>query len=590
MCTQFVYCPRLFHYEHVQGIFVESSDTIEGRAQHDRAAKRGGKKKKKKDQEDTKENASLLDSLPPIRTALLASEVWGVRGKLDFVEEEDDEIVAVEYKRGKGPPTAEHLWRDIAVPYAAWPGDVAQLGLYMALLRESGLPCERGRIFYRENRVDTTIPWSEDLAHFLRSVVAAARTTCQSPTIPAPLEDDRKCVGCSLNEVCLPDEIRAINREIAQEDIRRIIPGRDDRAVVHVVSPGTTMRKDGDGLMICTRDGEKRRVLTKDVAHVAMFGATHITRPCLVHLLERGITTSHHTGAGRMLGITMPLQTRNIVIRRAQFAAAEDVERTLAVAKSLVVAKIRNQRTVIRRYRRGVQATCDAEDGRELPEWAGGNDPSEEAEQTESSMVCDAALKRMKIALRAAGDCTDIAKLRGHEGDAAARFFSVLPAILPKAWKTDFCGRSRRPPRDRVNALLSFAYSLLLRDTVSALGCVGLDPMLGYLHVLVPGRPALGLDLMEPFRPAWVDTAVLRLLATGGIGRSDFHMASTGVTLTSSGRNALIRAYERRADELTTHPRFGYRMSYRRMLELEARMLAKWLIGEIEEFSPLWTR
>ena len=138
--------------------------------------------------------------------------------------------------------------------------------------------------------------------------------------------------------------------------------------------------------------------------------------------------------------------------------------------------------------------------------------------------------------------------------------------------------------------MLSLGYALLCRDAVSACAQVGLDPMLGFLHTMIAGRPALAIDLMEPFRAAWVDTAVLRLLATHGIDRTDFHVSSLGVTLTDAGRRAFIDAYERRADELTTHPRFGYRMSYRRLLELEARVLAKWLLGEIEDYTPLRTR
>lgn len=114
--------------------------------------------------------------------------------------------------------------------------------------------------------------------------------------------------------------------------------------------------------------------------------------------------------------------------------------------------------------------------------------------------------------------------------------------------------------------------------------------MLGFLHTMIPGRPALALDLCEPFRAAWVDTAVLRLLATRGIDRDDFVFSSAGVALTERGRNALIAAYERRAEELTTHPRFGYRMAYRRLLELEARVLGKWLVGEIDQYTPIWTR
>ncbi|MFO0634765.1 MAG: CRISPR-associated endonuclease Cas1, partial [Nannocystaceae bacterium] len=200
------------------------------------------------------------------------------------------------------------------------------------------------------------------------------------------------------------------------------------------------------------------------------------------------------------------------------------------------------------------------------------------------------ALRRMQNASRAAERAPDVDTLRGCEGDAAARYFEVFPSLVPLAWRADFCGRSRRPPRDRVNAMLSFGYALLLRDAVSALARVGLDPMLGLFHTMIPGRPALGLDLMEPFRAAWVDTAVLRLIGTGGIDRDQFHLSAAGVELSDAGRRATVRAYERRADEQTTHPRFGYRMSYRRLLELEARILAKVLIGELDSYTPLWTR
>jgi CRISPR-associated protein Cas1 len=196
----------------------------------------------------------------------------------------------------------------------------------------------------------------------------------------------------------------------------------------------------------------------------------------------------------------------------------------------------------------------------------------------------------MQVAVRHADAADSVDALRGHEGEAAAAYFAALPAIVPPAWKADFAGRSRRPPRDRVNALLSFGYALLVRDAIAALGRVGLDPMLGLYHTMIPGRPAAALDLMEPFRAAWVDAAVLRLLATGGVERSDFNLSNAGVFLSDRGRRALIRAYERRADELTTHPRFGYRMSYRRFIELEARVLGKWLVGEIENLTPLWTR
>lgn len=595
MCNELVYCPRLFYLEHVQGIFVESADTVEGSAQHKRAERRGrrvGSRRAKSSDPPDDSTDTTPDADPLPKTLALSSEAWGVRGSIDMVELDDDRVVAVEAKHGRAPSGDDHCWHEHRLPYRAWPADVAQLGLYMALLREIGLPCDEGRILYRASNHRTTIPWSDDLEFFLRDVLTAARTTAALPHPPEPLLDSPKCVGCSLHEVCLPDEHHALHIEATTAadppEVRRIVPGRDDRAVLHVLSPGTLVRKQGDSLLVCPRTGEEQRLPLKDITHVALFSRSHLTEPCLVHLLLNGITISHHTGAGRMIGYTSPLGTRNIVLRRAQFRAADDPARCLEAARAFAVAKIRNQRTVLKRYRRGLSAFSDPSDA--MPEWMGPPDPDTERSIEHAHASTTTALKRMRVSLRQAEQAATVDTLRGHEGDAAAAYFAAFPAILPPPWQADFCGRSRRPPRDRVNALLSFGYALLVRDAVSALGRVGLDPMLGLYHTMIPGRPAAALDLVEPFRAAWVDTAVLRLVSTGGITRDDFHFSGAGVLLSDRGRRSIIRAYERRADELTTHPRFGYRMSYRRLLELEARVLGKWLADEIDTLRPLWTR
>ena len=582
MCNELVYCPRLFHIEHVQGIFVESADTVAGAGEHERAARRSPIRKKP--------TAPAVPDADPWQGAIprsldFESPSWGVRGRLDMLELADDRAIAIEAKHGSAPASDQHRWGDHPLPYRAWPPDVVQLGLYMAILRDHGIRCDEGRIYYRGNNVHTTIEWSADLERLLRAVVAEARRVSHLPIAPDPLVDSPKCFGCSLHSVCLPDEHHALQAEQApSEPIRRIVPSRDHRAIVHVTSPGTMIRKESDALFLAGRDGVDERLLLKDISHVAIYGPSQITAQCLQHLLLHGIAVSHHTGAGRLLGISAPLVTQNIALRRAQYRAADDPARCLYVARALVIAKVRNQRTILKRYRRGIDA-LDDEVG-DLPEWAAteGTDPPD------AFATCSSALAQMQHALRAAERDDTIDVLRGHEGEAASAYFTALPAILPTTWRGDFQGRTRRPPRDRVNAMLSFGYSLLTRDASAALARVGLDPMLGFFHTMIPGRPALALDLMEPFRAAWVDAAVLRLIATAGIERADFHVTSAGVVLSDAGRNALIGAYERRADELTTHPRFGYRMSYRRLLELEARVLGKWLVGEVDQFTPLWTR
>lgn len=589
MCNEFVYCPRLFHLEHVQGIFIESADTIEGSAQHARAKKRGRRFGVAPTSDDAP--AECVSGIP--RSLAVESESYGVTGKIDFVEVNQESVIVVETKRGRAPASDEARWGDHAIPVAVWPADLAQVGLYMAVLREYGLPCDEGHVLYRESNVRRTVPWSAALERFLLDVVSQARATSRLPCPPDPLIDSPKCVRCSLHEACLPDEHHVLVAQAAGEptgDVRRIVAGRDDRAVLHATTPGTVIRKDGDSLVACLPSGVSERVPLKDLQHVALFGRVQLTQPCLTHLIRTGIPVSHHTGAGRLVGMTTPLSTVNIVVRRAQYRTSDDPRRSLEAARAFVLAKIRNQRTILRRYRRGTTTAIEEEAGGDLPGWAGGASPDALTERVDAMAATGRALRRMQVALRAAERAEAVETLRGYEGEAANQYFAALPSILPAAWRGDFGGRSRRPPRDRVNAMLSFGYALLVRETTAALARVGLDPMLGLYHTVIPGRPALALDLMEPFRPAWVDTSMLRLLATGGIERDDFHCAGVGVSLSARGRRRVIRAYERRGDELTTHPRFGYRMSYRRIVELEARVLAKWLVGEIDALEPLWTR
>lgn len=161
---------------------------------------------------------------------------------------------------------------------------------------------------------------------------------------------------------------------------------------------------------------------------------------------------------------------------------------------------------------------------------------------------------------------------------------------LPSAFRFDFAGRNRRPPRDAVNALLSLGYSLLAKDLTIACYATGFDPMMGFYHQPRFGRPALALDLMEPFRPLIVDSAVITAINTRMVSERDFVFAGGGVALTGEGRKAFYRAYELRMDTLVTHPIFGYRLSYRRLLEVQVRLLAKVLDGEVAKYPVFVTR
>jgi CRISPR-associated protein Cas1 len=232
----------------------------------------------------------------------------------------------------------------------------------------------------------------------------------------------------------------------------------------------------------------------------------------------------------------------------------------LQIAKRLVSVKIKNCRTLIRR------------NASELPA---------------------RTLEGLKELIASVDDASGLKSLLGIEGTAARVYFESYGHLLkpPKedestALSFDFDGRNRRPPKDPVNALLSLGYAMLAKDLTITLQSVGFDPYLGFYHQPRYGRPALALDLMEEFRALIVDSVVLSAVNTGALKLSDFLRRGGAVTLTSAGRSKFLRAYERPMDEEISHPVFSYRISYRRTLEVQACLLARYLTEEIDEYPP----
>lgn len=187
----------------------------------------------------------------------------------------------------------------------------------------------------------------------------------------------------------------------------------------------------------------------------------------------------------------------------------------------------------------------------------------------------------------------DAAELLGIEGSAARLYFARFESMLNDrslASAFDFSKRNRRPPTDRVNCVLSFAYGLVVRELTSAAITVGLDPMVGVFHTPRFGRPAMALDIAEEFRPIVAESIVLQVINNGELGPSEFHERAGGVGLTTTGRRAVIRAFERRMRHEIRHPLFGYQVSYRRAMEVQVRLMAAFLLGETDEYVPLMTR
>ena len=315
--------------------------------------------------------------------------------------------------------------------------------------------------------------------------------------------------------------------------------------------------KSGELLTIKKSGQQIQTVRRLDVSQVSLFGNVQVTAQALRDLAAEGVPICHFSYGGWFSALTSGLIPKNVELRKAQFAAAADPRRCLELAREFVVGKIKNCRTLLRRH----------------------------LDQDAANALQDLSALAEKAS--AAGN---MAALLGLEGLAARIYFAGFARLLKDAQPFQIEGRNRRPPRDPVNALLSFVYALLVKDWTIVLHSVGFDVMLGFYHRPRYGRPSLALDLAEPFRPLIADSTVLTLINNGQITPADFVRRAGAVALTEPGRRAVLAAFERRMDTLVTHPIFGYQISYRRVLEVQARLLGRALLGEIPRYPNFCTR
>jgi len=545
MLNEVVYCPRLFYLEHVAGEWDESADTLAGKRVHRRV---DAKASPMPPPEELPEGLKA-------RSVTVSSQAESIIAKVDLIEAADGVVTPVDYKRGSAPDPNR-------VSGGVWPADRVQVG---AQVLAAGHRCEEAVVYYAASKTRVRVPFSEALAAEVRAAVVEARRLETTDMPPPPLVDSPKCPGCSLAGICLPDETNALlggpGDAAPAKPPRRLIPSDDDRHPCHVQAAGATVGKAADLLEIRFRDGTKQEVRVRGVSHLSLFGKVHVTTGALQELCSQGVGVSFFSTGGWHYGTLAPHSAVNVHTRIAQFRLASDPSASLPLARGFVSAKILNCRTFLRR------------NARHKP---------------------DLALDQLKRLANEAQRAGSIESLLGTEGFAARTYFQAFPAMLTEAAAIDggfdFEGRNRRPPRDPVNALLSFAYSLLVRECHSALVKVGFDPSVGFLHQVRPGRPALALDLMEEFRPLVADSTVLSLLNTAAIQACDFVRAAGGIALGESGRRSFLSAFERRMAQEVTHPVFEYRISYRRVLEVQARLLARVVVGELASFPSFQTR
>ncbi len=333
-----------------------------------------------------------------------------------------------------------------------------------------------------------------------------------------------------------------------------------------VSTQGAYVRRERENLLVRV-DGEIRlRVPVHLLAGLVCFGRVHLSSAALVLCGERGIPVSLLSAGGRFKARVVGPTTGNVLLRRAQFRTADDGDASLVISKNIVTAKILNCRTVL--LRAGREATLQ-----------------------ENRNALEGACARLRALSKTAGVAADIGVLRGYEGEAARTYFSVFSHMI----RIDdavfgFHGRNRRPPRDRVNALLSFAYALLVHDVRSAIEVAGLDPAVGFLHRERPGRPSLALDLMEEMRAAFADRLVLTAINRRIARAEGFTVSETGaVTMTDKLRDAFLAAYQRRKQTTIVHPFLKEETTIGQIWYIQALLLARFLRGDLDAYPPfLW--
>jgi CRISPR-associated protein Cas1 len=543
MLNEFVYCPRLFYLEWVDGLFEDNADTAEGALVHDRSDRGGGRMPEAADAGEDGWSGEA-------RSVTLDAPSLGLIAKMDLVQADDGSVTPVDHKKGRP--------RDDGTP---WDPERFQIAAQVLILRENGYRCDGGYLSYRQTRTRVRVDVDDVLEREVRERLTELRSVAAEPEPPPPLVDSRKCPRCSLVGICLPDETNTLREAPSRrERPRRLIATRPDAAPLYVQDAESVVGLKGGRVEVRREREVVASVRRIDLLEVALFGGAGITGPALRELAGDGIPVTHFTHGGWFKAMTVGIEPNNIGLRIAQFRQAEDEGTSLALSRRFVEAKIRNGRVLLRR------------NGRDR--------------------LRAAVLELERLARRAAR-ASDVETLLGIEGAAGREYFRGLGRLLrPRggAGGFDFERRSRRPPRDRANAVLSFLYALLTKEAALAVRRVGFDPLLGFYHRPRFGRPALALDLMEEFRPLVGDSVLLTLVNGSRLTDGDFVERAGGVALTGFGRRTVIGAFEQRMQTELVHPVFRYRVTYRRAMELQARLLAAALLREVPEYRPLVTR
>ena len=530
------YCHRLFYLTEVEGIQAPNEKIYAGRELH----------------------ASLAADEEGEQTQLeLADPELGLVGKVDAIRRRDGSLLPYEHKRGRCQKEGKTA--------TAWPSDRLQVIAYAALIQSvTGQPVAEGRIRYHADNTTVRVPFDDAARQDLADAIATARRLRESTERPPVAENERLCVHCSLAPVCLPEEVR--QAEHPEREPLRLFPPDRDGTSLHVIKPGAHVGRSGESLVVHSPDDTpdiKRPV--RELEALLLHGPAQISTQALNLCSEHDVGVHWLTTSGRHIA-SLTSTAGQVQHRLRQYRALADEATCLRLAKALARAKIESQHRYLLRTSRG----------------------DEHARETMLSHLVP-----LRSALVSIKDAPDRDSLRGFEGSAAVGYFQGLAQLIgptvpePLHYST----RSRRPPLDRFNAVLSFGYGLLHTAVMRAILAAGLEPSLGFFHTPRSAAYPLVLDLMELFRvPLW------DMVLMGSLNRNqwdpdaDFVVTKGKVWLSDAGRRKAIGLFEARLDETWKHPVVGYSLSYARTLELEARLLEKEWSGEPGLFARLRLR
>lgn len=537
----FVYCPRLFYLQWVEDIFLPNEDTVIGSSIHKRV-----------DEPERLKQDIFTERGGNLRSLHLSSEKLGITGIIDLLEHDESGTSIVDYKKGNPLKNESGDW-------TAKHNDIIQLTAYSLLLEEQGIIVNKASVYYAGIRRHIEFSLSDELKEECRALILEAKTLAKEHVCPPPLSHSTRCLACSAYPICLPFESMFWSENSTlQKDapLRPPMPPDDGGEILVVQNTQATVGMRHGEIVVKLNGDVVARHPVHQLQAVYLYGSVQVSAQALSLLMEESIPVSYFSPSGRFIGMAHGLSSSGVDARIGQCHMWENPNKQLLIAAEIIRAKIHNQRVIL--MRNGA--------------------PSAET-LTQMAQLRDACIHQASLAA-----------LRGIEGSAAALYFSNFSTMIKANLGFDFTNRNRRPPKDPVNALLSLAYSILSKELTGIAYSVGLDPFLGFFHSPRYGRPALALDMMEEFRPLIADSSVLTLINRGEITPDDFVTTTRGVMLKDSGRRQFWRAWVRRLDTEITHPTFGYRMSYRRMMDVQMRQLWRFCRGDISRFYGFTTR